>query len=722
MTIERVLTRMEGVSAVHVSLAHEEALIEYDPSQRSPLELRDVLRKFGYTVRDPDKVKAFEEQQTELRRARNLLLWGAAFTSVTLVLMTLRWLGIWQPWFQPVMIALALLTTFGAGAHILGMAYQSLRRGILNQHVLLEFGAFAGLLGGVLGLFYPITFPAHEFFAVATFITTYHLLSGWASLLVRTRASEAVRKLLAMQPDTARRVDPDGSEVEVPVSELKVGERVRVRPGESIPVDGHVLDGTSAVNGALVTGESLPVEKAPGDEVIGGSVNQTGALLVEVTRLGEESFLAQVARHIEAARAMKPGILALADRVLVRYVPAVLGFAALAIFIWTLGAWLLTGQPDWARAAFAALAVLVMGYPCALGMATPLAMIRGGGEAARRGILMRSGEAFQVIKDLRYVLLDKTGTLTEGKPVVSERLSVAGGQSTVRTGNWLRLAASAERFSEHPISQAVVEVARERGIPLAEPRNFEAVPGRGVRARVEDREVFVGSPRFFEEQGVDLTVLCGELDALQVAGQTVVAVAVDGVAVGLLAIRDALKPDARETVARLRELGIEPVMLTGDNAQTARAVAAEVGIQQVFAGVLPGEKAEKVRQLQRMGNRVAMVGDGINDAPALMQADVGVAIGAGTDIAIESADVVLTGGRLSAVVDAFHIGRSSYRRTVQNLWLAFAFNGIGVPLAVTGIVPPVWAMVAMVASVSAVLLNSFGGRLMPKKVARKNNG
>ncbi len=732
MTIERVLMRMEGVSAVHVSLAHEEALIEYDPALCSPLELGDILRKFGYTVRDPDKVKAYEEQQAELRRARNLLLWGAAFTLVTAALMTLRWLGVRQAWFQPLMIALALATAFGAGAHILGMAWQSLRRGILNQHVLLEFGAFAGLLGGALGLRYPETFPAHEFFAVATFVTTYHLLSGWASLLVRTRASEAVRKLLAMQPDTARRVNPDGGEEEVPLEALSVGERVRVRPGESIPVDGRVLEGVSAVNEALVTGEPLPVDKSPGDEVIGGSLNQSGSLLVEVARVGEDSFLAQVARHIEAARAMKPGILALADRVLAWYVPAVLGVAGLAVLVWGPGAWLLTGQAEWARAVFAALAALVMGYPCALGMATPLAMIRGGGEAARQGILMRSAEAFQVMKDIRCVVFDKTGTLTRGKPEVTRVLSLTppppaslplsqgkrgrgvadrpggGGEGTI-----LALAAAAERFSEHPLARAIVEAARGRGLPLGEPQEFRAFPGRGVRAQVEGREVLVGSLRFIEEHGVDTAPLREALEVLQQSGHTVVVAAADGVALGLLPIRDALKPDARETLARLRAMGIEPVMLTGDSARTARAVAAEVGIEQVFAEVLPGEKADIVRRLQsgalrESPARVAMVGDGINDAPALAQADVGVAIGAGSDIAIESADVVLTGGRLSAVVDALRIGRRAYRKTAQNLLLAFAFNGIGVPLAATGLVPPVWAMLAMLASVSAVLLNSFG--------------
>ncbi len=324
-TGQKAYRRMEGVSDVHVSLAHEEALIEYDPTQRTPEELRDTLRQLGYTVRDLDKVKALEEQEAELRQARSLLQWAAAFAAISFSIMAARWFGLEHVSFLPITAVMALLTTFGPGWHILVMAVQSLRRGILNQHVLLEFGAFAGLVGGVIGLFDP-SFPAGEFFAVATFITTYHLLSGWTSLLVRTRASEAVSKLLDLRPATARLVHPDGREEDVPTLEIKTGDRVRVRPGESVPVDGRVVSGSSAVDESLVTGESMPVAKTSGDEVIGGSLNQTGSLVVQVTKVGEESFLAQVARHIEEARAMKPGILVLVDLVLKWYVPAVLVF------------------------------------------------------------------------------------------------------------------------------------------------------------------------------------------------------------------------------------------------------------------------------------------------------------------------------------------------------------------------------------------------------------
>ncbi|MBI4497064.1 MAG: metal-transporting ATPase, partial [Chloroflexi bacterium] len=663
-------------------------------------------------------VRTFEEEEAELRRERNNLLFAAGFTVVALLGVMSTWMG--MPMRGPVhtlllwlMPTLALATVFGPGWHILTMAWASLRRGILNQHVLLEFGACAGLVGGFLAYLVP-TFPLADFFGVAVFITTYHLLSGYVSLLVRTRSSQAVRKLLALAPPTAR-VVRNGREEEVLIEQVQAGDLVRVRPGESIPVDGEVVEGASGVNESLVTGESIPEEKTPGDPVIGGSVNQTGTLLVRVTKVGEESFLQQVARQIEQARALKPGFLALADRILQVYVPGVLTFAGLALLIWIGGAWLVTGQPDGTRATFAALAVLVLGYPCALGMATPLAMIRGGGMAAERGILMRSAEAFQMLKDVRKVVLDKTGTLTRGEPAV---VAVAALDGQDRREALRLAAAAAERASEHPLARAVVAAAEAQHLTIPPAGDFQATPGKGVAATVVGRRVLVGNPRFLEEQGTDLGPARGQIEAMQEAGNTVVALALDGQPAALIAIADQLKADAPEAIAHLRELGLEPVMLTGDNARTARAVAQRLGIAEYRAEVLPQDKAAAVRDLQRQGYRVAMVGDGINDAPALTQADVGIAIGAGTDIAIESADVVLLGERLDAVVDAYHIGKSSYAKTVQNLTLAFAFNGIGVPLAVTGLVHPVWAMVAMVASVSTVLTNSFAGRLLPR--ARRN--
>ncbi len=715
-SITKAVGRIDGVRDVSVSLAHEEALIEYNPAKVQAEELKETLLDLGYTVRDATAVRTIEEDEAELRGAFNNLLIAAAFAAVAIGMMGLMWTGLLaMPDARPLMLwlmpTLALVTVFGPGWQILTMAWASLRRRILNQHVLLEFGAFAGLAGGVLGYFFR-SFPFADFFAVAVFITAYHLLSGYVSLLVRTRSSQAVRKLLALVPPAAR-VVRDGREEDVPIEQVRIDDLVRVRPGESIPVDGEVIEGASGVDQSLVTGESIPEAKGPGDTVIGGSINQTGTLLVRVTRVGEESFLAQVARQVEEARALKPGILALVDRVLQIYVPLVLLFASAAILSWTIGAWAVTGTPDWPRAVLATLAVLVMGYPCALGMATPLAMIRGGGRAAERGILMRSADAFQVLKDVKKVVLDKTGTITRGEPAVVDIVLLDGQDRTEA----LRLAAAAESTSEHPLARAVVSAAAAERLAVPAAGDFEALPGQGVHASVEARRVAVGSLRYVRGLGADLNALEPEAARLQEAGNTVIAVAIDGRPAALLAVADQLKPDAAQAIRELRAAGIEPVMLTGDNARTAQAVAERVGITEWRAEVLPQDKAAAVRGLQRQGYRVAMVGDGINDAPALMQADVGIAIGAGTDIAIDAADVVLVGDRLTAVSEAYHIGRESYRKTVQNLTLAFAFNGIGVPLAVTGLVHPIWAMAAMVASVSTVLANSFVGRSLPRVVA-----
>ncbi|GIU92078.1 MAG: hypothetical protein KatS3mg011_0984 [Acidimicrobiia bacterium] len=428
--------------------------------------------------------------------------------------------------------------------------------------------------------------------------------------------------------------------------------------------------------------------------------------MVEVTRVGEESFLSQVARSIEEARSLRPGVLQLVDTVLRFYVPGVLVFAAAGFSGWAILPALFGSGPDWNRALLAGLAALVMGYPCALGMATPLATIRGGGEAARRGILMRSGEAFQVMSAIDMVVFDKTGTITRGEPTVETVIPAAGSTEE----DVLRLAAAVEANSEHPLARAVEDAAGEIDFPIA--TDFESHTGLGVEGNVDGARVVVGKPSWLVDLGVDLSCLQDDQQRLENEGQTVIAVASDRRPVGLIAVADALKPDAEETIRRVKDAGLTPVMITGDNHRTARSVAYRVGISQVLAGVLPDQKAAEIRRLQREGHRVMMVGDGINDAPALTQADVGVAVGTGTDIAIESADVVVVTDRLTSVLDAYQIGLKSYRKTKQNLVLAFSFNGIGVPAATTGLVSPVWAMVAMIASVTAVLANSFGGQLL----------
>jgi Cu+-exporting ATPase len=593
---------------------------------------------------------------------------------------------------------------FVVAPHILRMAYQAARRRILNQHVLLEVGAFAGIAGGLVGLTGVFEdYPTAPFFAVTVLVANYHIFSEWLSLLVKTRSSQAVRKLLDLQPDTAR-VVRDGREVEQPIDQVEAGDLVRVRPGERVPVDGEVADGYSTLDMALVTGEPVPVERSVGSEVIGGAINGSGTLLVRATRVGTDSFLAQVVRHVEDARALKPGILHLVDRVLRVYTPTVLIVASLALTGWLVGSWLIAGEPDVRRAVFAGLGVLVMGYPCAVGIAAPLAIVRAAGEAADLGIIMRTGEAFQTFGSVRTMLLDKTGTLTEGRPAVREI------ESLIDEDELLALAGAAESSSEHPLARAIVAAANDRGVELSAATRFESVTGFGVRAEVRGRQVLVGRPAFLTENGVDVSRMASRVERLEQTGRTVVVLAADGKPLGLIALGDALRPDAVEAVEAMKKAGIVPVLVTGDNERAARHVATQLGIDDVRAGVLPEGKAEIVREFQRDSARVGMVGDGINDAPALMQADVGIAMGGGTDIAVESADVIIVRDDLRAVLTARQLSRSSYRRTRQNVALAFLFNGVGIPLATTGLIYPVWAMVAMAASVTTIFLNSIGRR------------
>jgi heavy metal translocating P-type ATPase len=533
-------------------------------------------------------------------------------------------------------------------------------------------------------------------------VVTYHIFSEWLSLIVKTRSSQAVKKLLDLQPETVRVVQ-GSQESEVPIEDVKLDDFVRIRPGERVPVDGTVVSGHSGVDQSLVTGEPVPIEKTEGSSVIGGSINGTGTLLVKITAVGEGSFLHQVIRHVEDARALKPGILHLVDQVLRVYTPTVLVIAALAVIGWLVGSWLGTGQIDLERAVFAGISVLVMGYPCAVGISAPLSIVRGGGEAAERGILMRTGEAFQGFRLVKQIVLDKTGTLTEGRPAVREIETV-----DVSEQELLAIAAAAEVSSEHPLAQAVVKAAFERGATPPEVQSFEAFPGKGVVARIDAGEVLVGSPRFLADRNIDLTRLHMRIDTLEAAGRTVVAVAREGRALGVVALGDTLRSDAVSAVAALRGAGLKTILVTGDNERAARRVAGEIGIDEVHAGVLPHDKARIVRELQASA-RTAMVGDGINDAPALMQADVGIAMGGGTDIAIESADIIILSNRLDALPVARDISWRSYRKMLQNVTLAFLFNGIGIPLAATGLVYPVWAMAAMAVSVTAIFVNSLWG-------------
>ncbi len=753
-TIERALGRRPGVDKVSVSLTHEQALIEYDAKVARPEDLLQTLKDIGYTVSDPRKVRPFEEEERALVRERGRFItalamsiggmglagypfsspwfWLCVFSIASMVLFSfvvLRSYGVWSaiagsaflaafgagvytlqlrgafggatPWLAG---ALAAVLMFGVGGHILRMGIMALRRGILNQHVLVEFGASAGLAGGIVGLaFQPAGYPTTPFFSVAVMVLAYHIFSEWLSLIVKTRSSQAVKKLLDLEPDVAS-IMRDGVEQQVTLEDVRIGDLVRIRPGERVPVDGQVELGESDVNESLVTGEPLPVEKRPGDRTVSGSLNGRGMLLVRVTAVGEESFLRQVIRSVEDARALKPGLLHLVDRVLRIYTPIVLLTAAGATLFWLVGPLVVGSSPDLQRAMFAGLSVLVMGYPCAVGISAPLSIVRGAGQAAERGVLMRTGEAFQGLRRVQRVVFDKTGTLTEGRPALREIVRIGSSEDEL-----LSIAGAVEAGSEHPLARAVVEEAFKRGIALPDVHAFEAIPGQGVRAQLGDSRIIAGSPAFLTSEAVNLAGQERRIRELEAHGLTVIGIARDRDLLGLLALGDALRPDAPEAVRRLHALGIRTTLITGDNEQAARYFAGTAGIDEVHARILPADKANIIRKLQENA-RVAMVGDGINDAPALMQADIGIAFGSGADIAIESADVITLSRRLGAVLDAYETSRYSYRKMVQNVSLAFVFNGIGIPAAATGLIYPIWGMVAMAASVTSIFINSLWGR------------
>jgi len=754
-TIEKALGRRPGVDKIAVSLTHEQALVEYNPSIIQPDAIIRALKEIGYTVSDPRKLRPYEEVEQALVRERKRFLTALA---MSIAGMGLAGYPVNSPWFPlcvfsiasmvvfsfvvsrglalaravgnaslfaffgagiyvaqlrgafgPVTpwlaAALALALVFGVGAHILRMAAMSLRRGILNQHVLVEFGAFAGLVGGAIGLaLRPPDYPTVPFFSVAVMVLAYHIFSEWLSLIVKTRSSQAVKKLLELEPDVAHLVR-EGREHDTPLEDVSVGDVVRIWPGERVPVDGAVEAGESDVDESLVTGEPLPVQKRVGDATVSGSLNGRGTLLVRVRAVGESSFLRQVIRSVEESRALKPGLLHLVDRVLRVYTPVVLLTAVAATLFWLTAPLLWGAAPDLQRAMFAGLSVLVMGYPCAVGISAPLSIVRGAGDAATRGVLMRTGEAFEALRRVSHVVFDKTGTLTEGRPALRQIIAVG-----CREDELLSLAAGAEAGSEHPLARAVVDAAFARGLQPAEVEGFEAVAGSGVRARVGQTRLVVGSPDFLARESIKLAPSEPRRKELEAQGLTVVGMARDGELLGWLALGDALRADAAETVHRFHALGLRTSLVTGDNEHAARHFAGAAGIEEVHARALPADKAAFIRGLQRDGLRVAMVGDGINDAPALMQADVGVAFDSRADISTESADVIVLNRRLTAVLDAHEISDRSYRKMVRNVWLAFSFNGVGIPLAATGLVYPIWGMVAMAASVTSIFVHSLWGR------------
>ena len=670
------------------------------------------------------------EAEREYRSLMRKWWFGAAVGAPTMVL-SYPWLfPVLRDWFPrgsgEIRLLWAVMGLFSlgvlvySGSQFFTGAFQALRQRQANMHTLIAVGTGVAWVYSTIAVIAPGIFPDEDmtevYYDVTVVVTALVVLGLAMEVKARGRSSEAIRKLIGLQARTAR-VLRGGTEVDIPVEEVVVGDLILVRPGEKVPVDGEIVDGSSALDESMITGESLPVSKQPGDEVIGATLNTTGAFTMRATKVGSDTALAQIVRLVQDAQASKVPIQRIVDVVSGYFTPIVMILAIVGFVIW----YDFGPAPAFAYATIVAVTTLIIACPCALGMATPMSLTTGVGKGAQSGILIRSGDALQVASKLDAVVLDKTGTITWGKPVLTDVVAVG-----IAEEDLLGLAASVDRVSEHPLAAAIVAGAQDRGVGLAEVLDFEAIPGHGVRARVGERVVLVGNRRLLERERVPVGDLAADWQRLADEGKTPVYVAVDGRPAGLIAVADTVKDDSVRAIAQLKALGLQVAMLTGDNERTARAIARQVGVDRVLAEVLPQDKSAEVHKLQLEGKRVGMVGDGINDAPALTQADVGFAIGTGTDVAIEAADVTLISGSLQGVVTAIQISKATMRNVWQNLVGAFAYNTLGLPIAL-GLLYPIFGILlspllaAAAMSFSSVTVISNANRLkrfVPKEVLR----
>ncbi|MDN5347663.1 MAG: P-type Cu+ transporter [Clostridia bacterium] len=735
--VEKALKALSGVIEVSVSLPAETARVKFYSGAIDKGRLKEEIKALGYEATEKltgqealDRER--EARQREIRRqARNM--WVAWPLALLVMLGMFR--NVWIfPYFVPPFLSntlvLWLLTTpvvFIPGWQFFINSWNGLKRGVTDMNLLYATGIGAAYTIATINALWPqagFGGKGATFFESAALLTAFIVLGRYLEALTRGRTSEAIRKLMGLQARTAR-VLRDGVELEIAADEVAIGDIVIVRPGESIPVDGEVIEGYSAVDESMLTGESIPVEKRPGDRVIGATINKTGAFKFRATRVGSGTVLAQIIKMVENAQATKAPIQKLADFVAGHFIAAIHVLALLVFFFWfffgfdrffiptsrfILSPYSLAEIGVFGFALLLSVTTLVISCPCALGLATPSAMMAGTGKGAENGILFKGADAVEATAKLQAVVFDKTGTLTKGEPAVTDILTLPGFERR----EVLRLAASAEKNSEHPLGEAIVRAAGIEGVPLAEVADFEAVPGKGIEARVDGRPVLLGNRRLLEERGLAIDGLLPLAEKLEEEGKTAMFLAVDGRAAGVIGVADTLKEYAAEAVKRLKQMGIEVAMLTGDNRRTAAAIARQVGIERVLAEVLPQDKAGEVKKLQEQGVRVAMVGDGINDAPALAQAEVGIALGGGTDVAKETGDIILIKDDIRDVVKAIEIGRATMRKVRQNLFWSFVYNSLGIPIAAgilypfTGLlVSPELAAFFMAMSSVSVTLNTL---------------
>jgi Cu+-exporting ATPase len=695
--VEEALQETPGVVNASVNLATEKATVEYVPGVVGIPEISRAVQEVGYRVEGVEGESRGSENELErLSKAKEIrsLRDRFIFAAIGAVLL---FLGTFDPfpWVPPLMDlafypfllwALATPVQFWAGWTFYTSGVAALRHGAPNMHTLIAMGttvaygySAALVLINVLApqILTNAGLEGAVFFDTGAIIIALILLGRFLEARARGQTSEAIRRLIGLRPNTAR-VIRDGQEIDVPVESVVLDDVILVRPGEKIPVDGEVIEGYSTVDESMLTGESMPVDKQPGQLVYGATLNKAGPFKFRATRIGQDTVLAQIIRLVEEAQGSKAPIQQLVDKVAAYFVPTIIG-VALAAFIF----WLLLGPaPALTYANLVFVAILIIACPCALGLATPTAIIVGAGKGAEQGVLIRSAQALEIAHRVNTVVLDKTGTLTEGRPVVTDVVAVGAPEDEL-----LRLAASAEYGSEHPLGEAIIREARSRGLPLEAMADFQALPGQGIQARVNGYAVRFGNQALMQASGIELDGLAVQAQQLAGQGKTPMFLAADGSALGIIAVADTLKPTSREGVAQLQRMGLEVVMLTGDNTQTARAIARQLGVDRVEAEVLPQDKVEVVRRLQSEGKIVAMVGDGINDAPALVQADVGMAMGTGTDVAMESADITLIRSDITSVITAFNLSRQTIRAIKQNLFWAFFYNVLLIPVAAGALYP-----------------------------------
>ncbi|MDD2573957.1 MAG: heavy metal translocating P-type ATPase [Firmicutes bacterium] len=698
--LEKALNRLEGVSKAVINFAMENATVEYNPSQVTVRDMIAAVQKAGYDaeekIREDQDIERLEREK-DIRQLKGLFTLSAVLSFPLVAAMVFHLLGspieiLHNPWVQ---FLLATPVQFVVGYRFYKGAYHALKGGGANMDVLVSMGTTAAYLYSIYNGFI-VGDAMNLYFEASAVVITLIMLGKYLEAVAKGKTSEAIKKLMGLRAKTAR-IIRDGREEDISVEDVVIGDIVVVRPGEKVSVDGEIIEGRSAVDESMLTGESIPVEKNPGDTVIGATINKTGSFKFRATKVGRDTVLAQIVRMVEEAQGSKAPIQKMADRISGVFVPVVMVIAIIALLLW----WLVGKDPN--AGIINAVAVLVIACPCALGLATPTSVMVGTGKGAENGILIKGGEYLQRAHEIGALILDKTGTITKGEPELTDVLSM-GHFSEEEV---LRFAAITERGSEHPLGEAIVKGARERSIELTEASEFEAVPGHGVVAVIDGKRVLLGNRRLMQKEGIDLGDVEYDLSRLETEGKTAMLMAVEGSLTGLLAVADTVKENSKRAVEELKGMGIDIYMITGDNKTTAQAIAKQVGIEKVLAEVLPEHKAEEVMELIKAGKVTGMVGDGINDAPALAAADVGFAIGTGTDVAMEAADITLMGGDLMGIALAISLSRATMRNIKQNLFWAFAYNSVGIPFAALGFLSPVIAGAAMAFSSVSVVSNAL---------------